>query len=95
MTTRSIASACTRSAASGAFLTGVFAVEQYGGTAGLIEGNAMPGRQPGHRRRHRRRLRRRRILHHPQDHRCWSSGCASMKIERDGLDITLHGESVQ
>jgi Amt family ammonium transporter len=25
----------------GALLTGVFAVEQYGGTAGLIEGNAM------------------------------------------------------
>jgi Amt family ammonium transporter len=25
----------------GAFLTGVFAIEQYGGTAGLIEGNAM------------------------------------------------------
>jgi Amt family ammonium transporter len=25
----------------GALLTGVFAVEQYGGTAGLIDGNAM------------------------------------------------------
>jgi Amt family ammonium transporter len=25
----------------GALLTGVFAIEQYGGTAGLIEGNAM------------------------------------------------------
>jgi Amt family ammonium transporter len=25
----------------GAFLTGVFAIEQYGGTAGLIEGNAV------------------------------------------------------
>src|SRR6202011_3990843 len=27
----------------GAILTGVFAVEQYGGTAGLIEGNAVQG----------------------------------------------------
>jgi Amt family ammonium transporter len=27
--------------AAGALLTGVFAVQQYGGTAGLLEGNAM------------------------------------------------------
>ena len=41
MTTRSTASACTASAAPSArILTGVFAIEQYGGTAGLIEGNA-------------------------------------------------------
>ena len=40
MTTRSTASASTASAAAiGAILTGVFAIQQYGGTAGLIEGN--------------------------------------------------------
>ncbi len=39
--TRTNASACMASAASSAaLLTGVFAIEQYGGTAGLIEGNA-------------------------------------------------------
>ena len=41
MTTRSTASASMRSAASsGAILTGVFAINEYGGTSGLIEGNA-------------------------------------------------------
>jgi Amt family ammonium transporter len=41
MTTPSIASASTPSAApSGPILTGVFAVEKIGQTAGLIEGNA-------------------------------------------------------
>ena len=41
MTMRSILSACTRvGGAAGALLTGVFAVSEYGGTAGLIEGNA-------------------------------------------------------
>ena len=40
MTTRSTPSACTRvGGIVGALLTGVFAVEQYGGTAGLIDGN--------------------------------------------------------
>ena len=38
---RSMPSACTRvGGATGAILTGVFAVSAYGGTAGLIEGNA-------------------------------------------------------
>jgi len=40
MTTRSMRSASMASAALWArWLTGVFAIEQYGGTAGLIEGN--------------------------------------------------------
>ncbi len=41
MTTRSIASASTRvGGATGAILTGVFAISEYGGTPGSIEGNA-------------------------------------------------------
>ena len=32
----------------GALLTGVFAVEQYGGTAGAARGQRRPGPQPGH-----------------------------------------------
>ena len=45
----------------GAILTGVFAINEYGGTAGLIEGN--PGQVVNqlHRRRHRHRLRRDRL----------------------------------
>ncbi len=41
MTMRSTLSGCTGSAAPPArLLTGVFAVSEYGGTSGLIEGNA-------------------------------------------------------
>ncbi len=40
----------------GAILTGVFAINQYGGTPGLIEGNPGPGDQSADRRRHRHRL---------------------------------------
>ena len=69
-TTRSTRSACTRvGGIVGALLTGVFAVEQYGGTAGLIEGNAGQVHQPDQRRRHRVRLRRDRVADHPQDRR--------------------------
>jgi Amt family ammonium transporter len=40
----------------GALLTGVFAVEQYGGTAGVLEGNRWSVPQSVHRGRHRLRL---------------------------------------
>ena len=41
MTMRWMRSACTRvGGATGAILTGVFAINEYGGTSGLIEGNA-------------------------------------------------------
>ena len=40
----------------GAILTGVFAINEYGGTSGLIEGNPGPGGQPVDRHRHRHRL---------------------------------------
>ena len=53
----------------GALLTGVFAVEQYGGTAGAFYGNVAAVHQPVHRRRHRVRLRRRRLVDHAQDRR--------------------------
>ena len=77
-TTRSTRSACMRvGGIVGALLTGVFAVEQYGGTAGLLEGNAAQVHQPDRRRRDRVRLRRRRLADHPQDHRRRSSACAS------------------
>ena len=39
--------------ATGAILTWVFAIKEYGGTAGLIEGNAHQVVEPAHRRRHR------------------------------------------
>ena len=55
----------------GAILTGVFAVNEYGGHSGLLEGNAGAGHQPDHRRRHRHRLRRDRHLHHPGDRSRW------------------------
>ena len=78
-TTRSMRSACMRvGGIVGALLTGVFAVEQYGGTAGLIEGNAAQVLNQIVRHRHRVRLRRRRVArsssrsstgHRPARHR--------------------------
>ncbi len=52
----------------GALLTGVFAVQQYGGTAGVLEGQRRPVPQPVRRHRHGHRLRRDRHHHHPRDH---------------------------
>ena len=53
----------------GALLTGVFAISEYGGTSGLIEGNAvqMLNQARGH--RHRVHLRRHRLADPAQDHR--------------------------
>ena len=62
--------------ATGALLTGVFAVEQYGGTAGLIEGNARAGDHPDHRHRRGVRLRRGRDAASSSGSSTWSSGCA-------------------
>jgi Amt family ammonium transporter len=79
----------------GAILTGVFAIEQYGGTAGLIEGN--PGQV----------LNQLKgvvivlgygaivslIILKVVD---MAIGLrVSEEIEREGLDLTLHGEAVQ
>ncbi len=79
----------------GALLTGVFAIEQYGGTAGLIEGNAVQviNQIEGI------------LIVFVYD------AVASyiilkvldlvmglrvpVEIEREGLDLTLHGEVVQ
>jgi Amt family ammonium transporter len=79
----------------GALLTGVFAVEQYGGTAGLIEGNAMQvvNQAIG--------------IGIVVVYDAVVSfiilkiidATLGLRVdeddERDGLDITLHGESVQ
>ena len=68
-TTRSMRSASTASAASiGAMLTGVFAVEHYGGNSGLLEGNARQVINQINGVGHRHRLRRDRVAHHPEDH---------------------------
>src|SRR5262245_23595506 len=79
----------------GALLTGVFAIEQYGGTAGLIEGNAGPVINP---------IRGSVILV------LYDAAVAviilkivdifiglrvSEEVEREGLDLALHGEAVQ
>ena len=53
----------------GALLTGVFAIEQYGGQPGLIEGNAMQVLNQLDGIAHRVRLRRHRVADHPQDRR--------------------------
>ena len=55
--------------AAGAILTGVFAVGAYGGTSGLIEGNAGQVLNQMHRRRHRLHLRRGRDLDHSEARR--------------------------
>ena len=53
----------------GALLTGVFAINEYGGTAGLIEGNPGAGPLPARGHLHRVRLRRHRVADHLEDHR--------------------------
>jgi Amt family ammonium transporter len=79
----------------GALLTGVFAVEQYGGTAGLIEGNAVQVVNQGIG-----------ILIVVVYDAIASfiilkiiDATLGLRVdkndERDGLDIALHGESVQ
>ena len=82
--------------AAGAILTGVFAISEYGGTSGLIEGNGGQVHQPVRRRRHRHRLRRDRVA------RCILKiidavvGCASIpRSSRTGSTSRLHGETVQ
>ena len=55
--------------AAGALLTGVFAVNEYGGTPGLLEGNTMQVRLSGDRHRHGVRLRLHRDADHPQARR--------------------------
>jgi Amt family ammonium transporter len=79
----------------GALLTGVFAVEQYGGTAGLLEGNAMQvvNQAEGI------------IIVIVYDAIVsliilWIVNAmvglrVSDEIEREGLDLALHGEAVQ
>jgi Amt family ammonium transporter len=79
----------------GALLTGVFAVEQYGGTAGLLEGNAMQvvNQAEGI------------IIVIVYDAIVsliilWLVNAmvglrVSEEIEREGLDLALHGEAVQ
>jgi len=76
----------------GALLTGVFAVEQYGGTAGLIEGNAMQ------------------VVNQIEGIVFVYDAIVSLiilkivdifiglrvsdEVEREGLDLALHGETV-
>ena len=79
----------------GAVLTGVFAIEQYGGTRRPHRGQFHPGHQPSHRRRHRLRLRRRRVADHPEAGRFDDRVARSKEVEIEGLDIALHGEAVQ
>ena len=55
--------------AAGALLTGVFAVNEYGGTPGLLEGNAMQVVYQAIGVAHGVRLRLHRDADHPQDHR--------------------------
>jgi Amt family ammonium transporter len=81
--------------AAGAILTGVFAIEQYGGTAGLIEGNAAQviNQIEGV------------VIVFVYDAIVsliilklidWTIGLRVAKeVEIEGLDITLHGEIVQ
>jgi Amt family ammonium transporter len=81
--------------AAGAILTGVFAIEQYGGTAGLIEGNAAQviNQIEGV------------ALVFVYDAVVsliilklvdWTIGLkVKPEVEREGLDITIHGEVVQ
>jgi len=64
--------------ATGALLTGVFAVEQYGGTPGLIEGNAALVTL---------------ILLKIVD--IFIGLRVPDEVEREGLDLALHGETVQ
>ncbi len=52
----------------GALLTGVFAIEQYGGTAGVARRQPGAVHQSVHRRRHRVCLRRGRVADHPLGH---------------------------
>jgi Amt family ammonium transporter len=79
----------------GALLTGVFAVEQYGGTAGLLEGNAIQlvNQAEGI------------VVVIVYDAIVsliilWIVNLmvglrVSEEIEREGLDLALHGEAVQ
>jgi Amt family ammonium transporter len=79
----------------GALLTGVFAVEQYGGTAGLLEGNAIQlvNQAEGI------------VVVIVYDAVVsliilWIVNLmvglrVSEEIEREGLDLALHGEAVQ
>ena len=81
--------------AAGAILTGVFAIEQYGGTAGLIEGNApqVINQIEGV------------VIVFVYDAIVsliilklidWTIGLrVGKEVEIEGLDITLHGEIVQ
>ena len=77
----------------GALLTGVFAVSST--AAPPASSRAMPAvRQPVHRHRDGHRLRRDRHLHHPRDHQVAIGLRVSDEVERDGLDLALHGEVV-
>src|SRR5262249_49781603 len=81
--------------AAGALLTGVFAIQQYGGTPGLIEGNPMPGVNQA-------------IgvltvfLYDPVGTLIILKVVdvviglrVTDEVEREGLDLALHGETVQ
>ena len=65
----------------GALLTGVFAISEYGGTAGLIEGNAGQMINQVYGVADRDRLRRDRHADHPQGHRC---GHRPARLRRSG-----------
>ena len=82
--------------AAGAILTGVFAINEYGGTSGLIEGNAGQVRQPA--------------ASASASSFVYDAVVTliilkivdlviglrvSEEVERDGLDLALHGETIQ
>ena len=80
----------------GALLTGVFAVEQYGGTAGLLEGNAVQVVNQCRWRRHRvssTTLIVSLIILKIID--IMIGLRVNEEVEREGLDLALHGETVQ
>ena len=54
-----------------------------------------PGDQSDHRRRDRVRLRRDRVADHPQARRLVIGLRVTEEVEREGLDLALHGEAVQ
>jgi len=86
---------CARGIA-GALLTGVFAVEAYGGTSGLIEGNAMQVlNQLAWPVDHRLAYDRHRVADHSWRARVPLYGLRiSEDVEREGLDLAVHGEAV-
>jgi Amt family ammonium transporter len=76
-------------------LTGVFAIEQYGGTAGVLEGNPVQFINQCIGVAIVFVYRRSRVADHPLGHQDGDRLRVTPEIEREGLDVALHGETVQ